>query len=306
MLLNMKSPTPLADAIRRELVTKKMNYNIIITGRPQMRKSTTGLSLCLNVDKRFDMTKQMAVIRSDAMLKVLEQKLRRGQARFLDEIGVGMNNREWFSFLNKAMSYTMQTYAHEGTLTVATAPYEDYVDKAARMLFNMLIEMLKKNDKEKYAVAKVTVMEYNQKLNKIYYKFPRGRFPDGTVKRISSFRMKYPADDAMGKYFAISGPIKESLKESLVDEATVLRAKESKRVFKVDDYVDKIEADPSLFIKELYGRRYISREKVMNEFRKEGIGDTRARRIKERAEERLKEKLDLGRKYEREERTDAG
>ena len=304
MLLNMSSSTPLADAIKNEIHRKRMNFSIIITGRPQLRKSTIAIAIARSVNPGFSMQHDLAIIKTRDMLEALDIGVKRGRAKVLDELGVGMNHREWYSFLNQAMSYVMQTYAHEGMVVIVTAPYEDYVDKDAKMLFNMLIEMVKKNEREHYAMARITLMQYNQKTKKIYYKFPRGRFPDGTVKRVSLFKIKYPSDDVMDEYFKLSGQSKVELKKSLAREAVKVELKSLGSTFNPDDYIDRIRADPDKFVKEFHGRRYISREFIMNEFT--GIGDTRARQIKGRAERLLNDELNLGKKYERKADTDAG
>jgi len=297
MLLNAESKTPLADGIKNVIFRQRMNYSIIITGAPQKRKSTTGVKLAMEIDAKFNLEKDMAVIKTKDMLEVLDMKAKRGGVKFLDELGVGMNHRTWFSFLNQAMSYIMQTHGHEGKVVIVTAPYQDYVDNDARKLFNMIIEIERKNDKEGFVMAKVAEIQYNQKLKKIYYKLPRIRYPNGVVKRVAWFKIKYPSKEVLDRYFAISNEKKETLKNELVKEATIIERKGIKQHFNPTEYVKKIEAEPEKFVNDSQGRRYISRDLIMNEFSE--IGEMRARIIKAKAERELKEKLNLGKKYER-------
>jgi len=249
------------------------------------------------INPRFNIDKDMAIIKTKKYLEILDMKSKRGVVKVLDEFGVGMNHRAWYSFLNQSMSYVMQTHGHEGKVIIVTSPYDDYVDKDARKLFDMIVEMLKKNDKKRYATARIAEMQYNQKMKKIYYKYPRGRFENGVVKRVNAFKIKYPPKDIMERYFKTQSEIKLSLKSELAKEAVSIEVKKTVGKFRPEDYIEKIRAEPEKFVKELFGRRYINREYVMNEFY--GIGDTRARQIKALAEKVLKEELNLGRIYEK-------
>ena len=283
----MESKTPLADGIRNVIFRRRMNYSIIITGRPQLRKSTVAIGIAMDITRgKFDLTRDMGIIKTKKYLEILDTSAKRGAVKILDEFGVGMNHRAWYGFLNQAMSYVMQTHGHEGKVVIVTSPYEDYVDKDARKLFNMIIEMQKKNDRKGYAIGRVAEMQYNEKMKKIYYKLPRGRFPDGVIRRINAFKFKYPPKDIMDEYFKEQSEIKLTLKSELTAQAGLIEIKKMGQTFNPDDYVKKILENPDKFTKEWQGKTIVVLENIMNEF--VGIGRYRAMRIKSKAEVELK------------------
>lgn len=279
-LLNMESRTPLANAIKNVVFEEMRNFSIIITGKPQMRKSTTALRLAIDINPKFDFERDFAILKTKEYLNVLNLSGPRGTVKILDEFGVGMNHREWHDFLNQAMSFVMQTHGHEGLVLIVTSPYEDYVDVDARKLFDMVIEMVKKNEKEKYALGKVQLVQYNQKLKKVYYRFPRGRFPNGIVKRIPYFKFKFPSDDVMYVYFEKSGPEKERLKQELTKKAEVREKKQE--AFLPEKYVEMLENMPGIW-RERGGKKYIPVEMIMA---KTGLGLVKAKMIKLLIEEK--------------------
>lgn len=259
-LLNMESKTPLADAIKNVVFEERRNFSIIITGKPQMRKSTTALRLAIDINPKFNFERDFAILKTKEYLDVLNLSGPRGTVKILDEFGVGMNHREWHDFLNQAMSFIMQTHGHEGLILIVTSPYEDYVDVDARKLFDAIIEMVRKEEEEKYALGKVQLVQYNQKLKKIYYRFPRGRFPNGIVKRIPYFKFRFPPDDIMKTYFEISKPKKEELKQELAKKAEMREKKQE--AFSPEKYVEMLKNMPEIW-RERAGKKYVPLEMVM-------------------------------------------
>ncbi|MEM7820442.1 MAG: hypothetical protein QW761_02480 [Candidatus Aenigmatarchaeota archaeon] len=284
LFLNMASKTPLADAIKKQVYEHRMNYSIIITGRPQTRKSTTGLALALELDKNFSFEKDFAIIKTKDMIKTLNTDGYRGKVKFLDEVGVGLDHHKWYDFMQMAMSYIMQTHGFEGKIIIVTVPYEDLVNKDILKFFNMRIKMIGKDDDMKYAVGQVMTLEYNEDEKDIYKKYPRGRYPDGSVKIIKFFRFRFPREEILEKYFAIANEQKKTLQYHLSREAERLEAEKSKKYFSPEIYAEEVLKNLGKFMKTFQGKNFISKESVMNEF---GLGETRAKRVKEFVERKL-------------------
>lgn len=290
MLLDMTSKRPLTDAIRRTVLNKKVNLSIIITSasefKTQMRKSTTGLALSYGIQPEFNFEKQFACIDTEWFLEVLGRKnLKRGSVLFLDEFGVGMDHYSWRDFLVRSVHKTMETYGHEGRILIVTVPVKSYVDKDSLKLFNIHIEILRKNDRKRYAVVRVKIINYNDKLDKIYERYPRGKFPDGRIRPIAEFRIKYPDKEKMKKYFDIAKKAKVGLKDGLKERTVEIRMKKLKSLFNPEDYVDVILKNPQKFVVDFRGYKIIKETKIMNEFLE--IGGRRAKQLKDLAEERL-------------------
>lgn len=285
MILNGRSRTPLSDGIKALVRSKKRNYTICIVGKPQMRKSTSAIALSIQLNPRFNVKKHMAIIKAREMLRVLKVDQKRGIAVILlDELGVGMNHRRWFDFLNQALSYIMQTFGFRRIILIITVPYEDYVDKDARKLFDMLIEIVDKNDEKRYAIAKVQEIQYNAKLKKIYYKYPRARMRDGSIKRVERIRISYPPKKVMEEYFEMSIPIKEWLHDELEKEADRIEKDKIHKYFNPKEEAKKVLDDVERFTITVNYQKQISKDLIATEYQ---MGDRRARQVRAWVEKKL-------------------
>jgi len=285
MLLNGSSRTPLTDAIKREVRNKKRNFTICIVGKPQMRKSTTAISISLDLNPRFKLGKHLAIIKARAMLRVLKVDQKRGIAVIvLDELGVGMNHRRWFDFLNQALSYVMQTFGFRRIILIITVPYEDYVDKDARKLFDMLIEIVDKNDDKRYVIAKVQEIQYNAKLKRIYYKYPRARMRDGSIKKVERIKIQYPSKEIMKEYFEMSIPIKVWLHDELEKEADRIEKDKIHKYFDPKELAREVLEDIEPYTIIVNYQKQISKDLIATE---KQIGDRRAKQVRAYVEKQL-------------------
>lgn len=239
----------------------------------------------MELDDKFDMEKDFAIIKTKEMIKTISEGSRRGTVKFLDEIGVGLNHRKWYSFFHMVMSYIMQTFGFEGKIIIVTVPYEDLVDKDILKFFNMKIKMVGKDENRKFATAKIWTLEYDEQTKIIYRKYPRGKYPDGSIKTLPFFRIRFPPDDVLDHYFSISNPEKKNLQYDLMAQSNQMEAEKVRQNFNPEYYLGEILKDPSKFVKEYNQRKYIPTEKIMNSF--PGIGTKRANQIKIMAEEKI-------------------
>lgn len=285
LILNMEKKTPLADAIRNEVMNNRVNFNILITGPVQYRKSTTMVSLAFSIDPTFDWEKDFAIIKTKNMIKTVSSEGPRGTVKALDEVGIGMDHHQWYTFFSRAMTYIVETSGFEGKIAIVTSPYSDIVNKDVLKFFNMHIKILGKNEKKKYVIAKITTLEYNDDTKKIYKRYPRGKYTDGTVRMLKFFKIKFADEEKMKEYFELSNPEKKNLQYDLIAETEKMEADKVRKMFSPEHYVAEIMKEPKRFSSSIWGREYISKEKIMNEF--PGIGDGRSRRIKKMAEEKL-------------------
>lgn len=283
MLLNMEDRSPLVSGIKREVHNQKRNYAIIVVGKTQTRKSTFAVWLAKALDEGFDMKEHMAVIRPTEFLKVLQKvPKKRGEVRLLDEFGVGMDHRQWYRFTNQGIVHTLETHGFRGLIVIVTVPFQDLVDKDALKFFDMRITMIRKDDKAKYVKIKVEELEYNEDVKRQYKRFPRGRWKDGSMKRLDSFIVPYPDKEVLDEYMSISQPIKHQNMVELTEEAKKMEVTSNQMHFSADNYIMRVLEKPENFITEWHGRKMISRDLVMNTF--PGIGRNRANQIKTGAE----------------------
>lgn len=290
MILDATSKTPLADGIRRVVTNKKINYSIIISSaseyKTQMRKTTTAVKLAFELQKDFNATKQYAMAKAEKYLEVLNINDPNATVLLLDEFGIGMEHHNWRNFLIRAVQWVLETHGHERKIVIVVSPLRSYIDKDTLKLFNMHIEIMRKDETAKHVVAKVTLLNYNDKMDKLYEKYPRARMPNGSILPVREFIIHFPTDEQMKAIFEISIDAKKELKQDLMNIAHgEMRRSEMSRKFNFNDYVDKIIASPDDYITERAGRKYINEATIMVKF--DGIGNKRAKQIKMAAEEKL-------------------
>ncbi len=93
----------------------------------------------------------------------INPRLVRGRVIIFDEAGVGVNNRQWASFANKAVSAVMQSFRYMNLIVIFTTPDMTFIDKAARKLFHGYFETIKGgiDFKRKIAYSKYFVFVRN-------------------------------------------------------------------------------------------------------------------------------------------------
>lgn len=285
----MEDKSPLISGIRREVHNQKRNYAILIVGKTQTRKSTMGVWLAHALTDTFDMDEHMGVIKPTNFLTVLQKvPKKRGEVRLLDEFGVGMDHRQWYKFTNQGIVHTLETHGFRGMIVIVTVPFQDLVDKDALKFFDMRITTVRKDDKQKYVKIKVEELEYNEDVKRQYRRFPRGRWADGTIKRLDSFIVPYPPKDVIDRYMTISQPIKHQNMVELTQEAKKMEVTAAQQRFNAENYITRVLEKPEEYVTEWHGRKMVSQSLVMNKF--PGIGRHRANQIKVGAEIALKKK----------------
>lgn len=289
MTTTLRENETLIDYIRNQVYVEKTTYTILITASGkhtrQMRKSTIALKLAMELDPKFEMEKQMAIAESEAVLNVLGSVTGRGKVVILDELGVAAGHRDWFSSFNKAIGEDFEMHGFRGLIVLVTSPQERLVDVDVRGMFNMVITITYKNEKEHYVKAKVEERYSIPKAQaEPYSVFFRKRFPDGSSKMIRRHKIYFPPKWLLDIYFKISNAKKN---QRGIDNITRLRAKRLKferETFNPNAFVEEIKKNPNKFIRIIGKKKYISRPMIMSEF---SLSDTRARQIKELTEQAM-------------------
>jgi len=266
--LNKIKKNPLSEYIKKHVFENKRNYNILITGKTQMRKSTTALRLAYDINKNFDVQKHCAVIFAEDFIELLKnQELKRGDVVIADDFGVGLNHRNWYSQLNKALNYVLQTHGYRGIICIVTTPYESYIDSDARLLFDMHIKITRKDDKNSYVVAKVVELQHVKIENKMrtYQWYLRAKKGD-KIYRVERFKIKYAPRKIMNEYFKVANEAKMKLQEK---HAMELRAKEvldKRTALNVEECVEKIRKDVKKFLSQhpITGKYYLDINLLMS------------------------------------------
>lgn len=280
LLLKYNSKHPFADAIKREVFGESRGVNILIVGKTQTRKSTVSIALAMLICYRFLIEKHMAIMDVKPLLNIFNNiKLFRGDVVIADDFGVGMNHREWHNFLHKALNLSMMTHGFKGLVVIVNVPYQSYIDKDARLLFDYEITTIKPHDNERYVKVKIEKLQHVEvKPGQIdtYKHYLRMLMPDGTIQMVRSFNIKYPPQEIMDRYFELANEKKKKLQFDLNAEADTMMTKETQKHFALDWYVDEVIKRKPEFTTIWQGRESINLDRIKNEFK---VGGPRAKQI---------------------------
>ena len=159
-MLSGKIDNPFYKEILDMVFKKNRNCLIIITGDTGTGKSYLALKLAQELDPTFtpENISERVVCHPKQFIDLVVNKkdeLKTGSVIVMDEAGVSMASREWYSYNNKALDYILQTFRYQKLIVIFTVPNMSFVDSHARRLFNFYIETIGINFSKKLSKCKI-------------------------------------------------------------------------------------------------------------------------------------------------------
>jgi len=121
----------------RKRIKHNKNCIIAIVGETGSGKSYASLRLAEQLDPKFNVNR--IAFKAEEFLNLLEQDLPSGSAIVFDESGVAWQSRNFMSFMNKALSYALQTVRFKNHYLILTVPDLSFIDAQGRKLLHMLM-----------------------------------------------------------------------------------------------------------------------------------------------------------------------
>ena len=143
----------------------------------------------------FDMERAMDLLTSG--------ELKPGELIILEEVGVNLNSKLFWSKTNQFFNYYMQTYRAKQIFIVFNCPVFSMLDKSTRILVNANFITQKIDYNEKVCIVKPLFLQLNQQSGKIYNRYLRI-----TTKNPYGYRIRKPI-----KRMGFHLPPKELLEE---------------------------------------------------------------------------------------------
>lgn len=203
------------------------NWICAIVGGTGTGKSYSAIALARAIDPTFDQSRIVFTPQEFVKL-VTEGNLKEGSMIVYDEAGVGMDARQWFSIQNKALNYILQTFRRDNIGVIFTVPDITFIDKNARKLFHTLIETVKLDRVNDYALVKWFNISPARRYDKVYYVYNRYADPTGRVHSISLNKIKKPPAELIDEYETRKKQFVDELKKEMYQE--IMDSKASKRM----------------------------------------------------------------------------
>jgi Sec-independent protein translocase protein TatA len=217
---------PFIQDIQHRLRNLNQNMLVCIVGAPGYGKSYAGAMLCEQVDPGFYVDRIAFADPLDFM-ELTAQEFPKGSAIMWDEVGVGLDNRNFFDIMNKSITYIAQTFRDQNHLVVFTVPESDFTDKKLRDLFHVIIWMTGiKNTRYGFSLGKWLIQgrtPFTKGKTKMgaYLKYPRVH-----GQRIPSIRFYKPTPELVKDYEKAARKFKKELRQQKYEEMKKLSGKE--------------------------------------------------------------------------------
>jgi len=109
----------------------------------------------------------------EAMKLLTSGGLRKGEIIILEEAGISINAKKFFSDVNKLFNYYMQAFRQKQVMILFNCPVFDFLDKSTRILINANFITQKIDRDKKLCIVKPLFHQLNQQMGKIYNHYLR-------------------------------------------------------------------------------------------------------------------------------------
>lgn len=186
------------DKIKRTIFKENRNYVGMMGGRPGTGKSYSAATILKCVDPTFHVDRVFFSV--EELTNFISKNPPKGSAFMLDEAGVAVNYRRWYSGQNEQLMDLIQTWRHSGWVFMMVAPSKKLIDKVNHDFFDQMMNTINIYRDLKLARIEVKEPQTNDTTFKTYNKFPVTRIDMQDFKRakITSVYVKHP-----GKNFVI-------------------------------------------------------------------------------------------------------
>lgn len=171
---------PLFTDYIKSRIKKNRNFLGMFVGSTGSGKSYCSLRLAENLDGSFDINR-VAFSAKEFMDIINSGTLKKGSVIIWEEIGIGMNSRNWQSLSNKMINFLMQSFRHQNLIVLMNCPDASFLDVSVRKLLHCIFETESIDHKEKVVVVKPKLIQVNQTTGKVYMKYLRLATSEGTI-----------------------------------------------------------------------------------------------------------------------------
>ncbi|MFB6199816.1 MAG: zonular occludens toxin domain-containing protein [Candidatus Nanohaloarchaea archaeon] len=261
----VKHSHPLVENIQKRLYKLNKNWLSIVTGPTGSGKSWSALSLAEKIDPDFN--EEKVILRPENFMKKLANKeWGQGDVVIFDEAGAGMSAKEHMTKKNRVMDQVLQTFRRQNIAVIFTVPSKANVDKSVRRLLHTYIETKTIDYVNERNHLKWLKMDYNRKMDKIYYKYPRIKESNGSTKKVKTVKMGKPSQELIDSYEDKRSRYQRRKNNELAEEIekALQDAEKDETKSKKDKIKEDLEDDPDISTKEL-AKKYDTDESYVSQ-----------------------------------------
>ncbi len=163
------SVDPIIRNIQKEYRENNQSFYMIFTGAGGAGKSYACMETLRMCDPDFNIDR--IAFSNEEFIQLLKLKLPPGSAIMWDEVGVGLDSREFMSLINKVLSYVTMTMRYRRQIIGMTVPDVQWIDIKTRKLLHAYVELLKQFRHDR-SIGKYHALQTNYRYGKTYHKCP--------------------------------------------------------------------------------------------------------------------------------------
>lgn len=160
----------MTDFIRDRIYKENKNYMGIALGGVGTGKSYTCLRFCEKLDPNFSID-NVCFSAEEFLTRLRSPDIKKGSGLIMDEAGVSIGSRDFWSLENRRISYICQTFRHRNLIVFFTVPNLRYIDAQVRPLFSGLIQTKNIDFARNVCKIKMYWLESSPETGKIYKHF---------------------------------------------------------------------------------------------------------------------------------------
>lgn len=196
-------------------------------------------------------------------MDVIEKKGKRGQVLLIDEAGLLIDSRRWYSLINKAVGDVVMTFRTLRCMAIFVTPAMDVVDRRIRMFFNfqMIAEKVYRGGGPKVRVRVYGLRWVDDVRGKpMWRKLATYNRDKHMVIKHTKFWVDYPHNkELVAAYEEKSQLYKKTLRASIAD----LEERDmTEKVLDINEVVKKVLARPEMIETNSKGRRKVNQDDI--------------------------------------------
>lgn len=236
--------------LHNRIFNKNKNALVVVVGETGSGKSYSviGLMIGLYLYRHGKMPTDEYIVdhckfRALDFMKAMNTKeLQRGEAWLWDEAGIDAGSKEHATNKNKILSWYAQTCRNQHQIIFFTLPTLSMLDSNIRKMIHFYLESCGIDMKRKMSIIKPLRMQYNTRMDKIYYHKVAIPSLDGGMNVITLAGIPKMSDSLMKLYEEKKSKFTDNLNDEIT---TILQMLENKRTRSA--YVQFTELQESIY-----------------------------------------------------------
>lgn len=240
-------------------IQKKKNCMIVIVGQTGSGKSYAAMMLAIMLDALFNIDR-IAFTGKEFIEIASNPKLKPGSVILLDEAGISMDNRTWWSTHNRMINWLLQTFRHQRLIAIITVPELSFIDKKSLVLFHVVMETTSIDPKKKICFLKPKIVNPKPAslTNKNFWMtFPTIKDDSGEVIKINRLEVGLPPKKLLKNYEKKKSEFTRDLKDD------ALMALGGGKIKKYNLDLDLSERKNQVLLLKQMGFRNVEIEKIL-------------------------------------------